>query len=224
MTNLVSCYFAAGRREEALKLLEEVLPLSRKVLGPEHSDTLLAMNNLAGAYHIERRYPEAEPLYREHLQSQTTRYPATNDSVAGAAYALAGLLHDWAWSERGAADKSKAAERAREAERLLRDCLATRAKTLGPGSSGLAQTRSRLGGALVAIAVIDSTLTAEARLAQFTEAESLLLKAHEALRQNESAEPKYKRDALERLVRLYEAWDKPEQLAEWRQKLATFEN
>ena len=31
---------AAGRREEALKLLEELLPLSRKVLGPEHPDTL----------------------------------------------------------------------------------------------------------------------------------------------------------------------------------------
>ena len=219
---LAISYHDAGRREEALKLREEVLALRRKVLGPEHRDTLLAMDNLAYAYRLERRFADAEPLYREHLQSQTTRYPATNDIVAGATYALAGLLHDWAWSERGASDKSKAAERAREAERLLRDCLATRAKTLGPESSRLARTRSRLGEALVAIAVIDSTLTAEARLAQFTEAESLLLKAHEALRQHEPAEPKYKRDALERLVRLYEAWDKPEKLSEWQQKLEAF--
>jgi len=222
MHNLALSYSDAGRREEALKLREEVLALRRKVLGPEHRDTLLAMDNLAYAYRLERRFADAEPLYREHLQSQTTRYPATNDIVAGATYALAGLLHDWAWSERGASDKSKAAERAREAERLLRDCLATRAKTLGPESSRLARTRSRLGEALVAIAVIDSTLTAEARLAQFTEAESLLLKAHEALRQHEPAEPKYKRDALERLVRLYEAWDKPEKLSEWQQKLEAF--
>jgi len=222
MHNLALSYSDAGRREEALKLREEVLALRRKVLGPEHRDTLLAMDNLAYAYRLERRFADAEPLYREHLQSQTTRYPARNDIVAGATYALAGLLHDWAWSERGASDKSKAAERAREAERLLRDCLATRAKTLRPASSRLAETRSRLGGALVAIAVLDSTLTAEARLAQFTEAESLLLKAHEALRQHEPAEPKYKRDALERLVRLYEAWDKPEKLSEWQQKLEAF--
>ena len=132
---------------------------------------------------------------------------------------MAGLLHDWALSERGAADKTAAVERAREAERLLRDCVATRANTLRPGSSRLADTRIRLGDTLVVIAVIDSTMTVEARLVNFTEAESLLLKGHDALRQNETVEPKYKRDALERLVRLYEAWNKPEQLAEWKKKL-----
>jgi hypothetical protein len=197
--------------------------LRRKALGLEHPSTLDSLARVAEIYGIERRYAEAEPLHREYLQSQATRYPATNDTVVSATSTLAGLLHDWAWSERGAADKTKAAGRAREAERLLRDCLAARVKTLRPGSSRLADTRSRLGDALVAIAVIDSTLPAEALLAQLTEAESLLLKGHESLPQNETAEPNYKRDALERLVRLYEAWDKPEQLAEWRQKLAAFE-
>ncbi len=44
-------YFAAGRREEALKLREETLELCRKGLGPEHPTTLAAMKNLAISYH-----------------------------------------------------------------------------------------------------------------------------------------------------------------------------
>jgi tetratricopeptide (TPR) repeat protein len=40
MHNLAISYDDAGRRDEALKLREEVLALRRKVLGPEHPDTL----------------------------------------------------------------------------------------------------------------------------------------------------------------------------------------
>ncbi|HXJ58398.1 MAG TPA: tetratricopeptide repeat protein, partial [Verrucomicrobiae bacterium] len=223
MRNLANSYAAANRPDEALKLREEVLALRRKVLGPEHPDTLDSLLKLAETYQVEGRYAEAEPLYREYLQSLTTRYSSTNETVVIATTSLAGLLHDWAWSERGVTDKTKAAERAREAERLLRGCVAIRSKTLRPASSRRAETRSRLGDALVAMAVLDSTLTAEARLALLTEAESLLLEGQEALWRNTTADPQYKRDALERLVRLYEALDKPEQLAEWRQKVAAFE-
>ena len=223
MSNLAVSYYEAGLQEEALTLREEVLPLSRQVNGSEHRDTLAAIRNLAISYHVERRYAEAEPLYSEYLQSQTTRYPSTNETVVIATTDLAGLLHDWAWSERGATDKTKAAERAREAERLLRGCVAIRAKTLRPASSRLAETRSRLGNTLVAVAVLDSTLTAEARLALLTEAESLLLQSHEVLKQTETADPDVKRYVVKRFVRLYEAWDKPEQLAEWRKKLAELE-
>ncbi|HEU0008853.1 MAG TPA: serine/threonine-protein kinase, partial [Verrucomicrobiae bacterium] len=193
--NLSEVLFDLHKLAEAEEKAREALELRRKLLGKEHPRVAVSINRLAHILLAEGKLPEAEPLYREYLQSQTTRYPSTNDTVVSASSRLAGLLQDWAWSERGAADKTKAAQRAREAERLLRDCLATRAKTLRPGSSRLAETKSRLGDALVAIAVIDSTLTAEARLAQLTEAESLLLEAHEALRQNETAEPKYKRDA-----------------------------
>ena len=38
MTNLGNSYSDAGRRDEALKLREEVLPLSCKVLGPENPE------------------------------------------------------------------------------------------------------------------------------------------------------------------------------------------
>jgi tetratricopeptide (TPR) repeat protein len=223
MDNLALSYADAGRRDEALKLREQLLTLRRKVNGPEHPDTLDSLRKLAETYKVERKYAEAEPLYRENLQSQAARFPGTNETVVSATSALAGLLHDWAWSERGAADKAEAAQRAREAERLLRGCLAIRAKTLRPASSRLAETRSRLGDALVAIAVLDSTLTADARQVKLTKAETLLLEGHEALWRNATADPEYKRGALERLVRLYEACDRPDQLAEWKKKLAAFE-
>ena len=38
MTCLAGSYFEAGRRDEAIKLREDVLPLRVKVLGPEHPE------------------------------------------------------------------------------------------------------------------------------------------------------------------------------------------
>jgi tetratricopeptide (TPR) repeat protein len=57
----------AGRRDEALKLREEVLALSRKVLGPEHPDTLKAMINLANSYFDTCRRDEEIKLLEEVL-------------------------------------------------------------------------------------------------------------------------------------------------------------
>ena len=50
MNNLAISYSDAGRRDEALKLREEVLTLRRKVLGPEHPDTLMAMTTWRCSY------------------------------------------------------------------------------------------------------------------------------------------------------------------------------
>ena len=57
----------AGRRDEALKLMEEVLTLRRKVLGPEHPETLEAMSNLANSYGEAGRRDEALKLREEVL-------------------------------------------------------------------------------------------------------------------------------------------------------------
>ena len=44
MNELAVSYEIVGRWDEALKLKEQVLILRRKVFGPEHPDTLHAMN------------------------------------------------------------------------------------------------------------------------------------------------------------------------------------
>ena len=68
MTDLADSYTEAGRRDEALKLHEEVLPLLRKVNGPEHPDTLDAMNSLADFYFTDGRIQEMAGIFSEHVE------------------------------------------------------------------------------------------------------------------------------------------------------------
>ncbi|WP_375502712.1 tetratricopeptide repeat protein, partial [uncultured Jatrophihabitans sp.] len=44
--NLASSYWSAGRTGDAITLLEAVLADSKRLLGPEHPDTLTARANL----------------------------------------------------------------------------------------------------------------------------------------------------------------------------------
>src|SRR4051794_22041616 len=55
---------ALGRYDEAIPLAQRALAIHEKVLGPEHSDTAMALNNLAYVYYATGAYAEAEPLYR----------------------------------------------------------------------------------------------------------------------------------------------------------------
>ena len=50
MNNLADGYADLGRHAGALKLFEETLALQKAKLGPDHPDTLVSMNNLAGSY------------------------------------------------------------------------------------------------------------------------------------------------------------------------------
>jgi hypothetical protein len=83
--------------------------------------------------------------------------------------------------------------------------------------------KSRLGGALISVAATDRELNIGALEAKLAEAETLLVEGNERLQASRSADEKYKRDALERLVRLYEAWGKPEKRSEWQQQLDAFD-
>jgi hypothetical protein len=47
MYNLANRYSEAGRRQEALQLLERVVAAQKRTLGEEHPDTLYSINNLA---------------------------------------------------------------------------------------------------------------------------------------------------------------------------------
>ena len=53
---------------------------------------------------------------------------------------------------------------------------------------------------------------------RFEEAETLLLDCHQALQSSSTAPSKLLQPSITALVKLYEAWDKPDQAAEWRQK------
>jgi tetratricopeptide (TPR) repeat protein len=195
-------------------------------------------------------YAEAEPLYREIVQYRRAGRKADHKDVLDATASLARLLSDWAWAERTnvvAADVRRLTssgtqpsapnlrtvdqslvtsaatphERAREAERLLREVLTVRLRD-DTSSRRIGESKSRLGGALVSGAVTDPGLDAEGREAKLIEAELLLVEGCERV-QSAATDDKYKRDALHRLVRLYEAWNKPDKRSEWQQKLELFD-
>ena len=182
--------------------------------------------DVADLRYRQGHYAEAAPLYRETIKSRRARMTADDKDVLQPKARLARLLTDWAWAERNSKSetrnsKSEMAERVREAERLLSEGLAVRLRD-STNSWSIGELKSRLGSALVSVAVTDPALDAEGRQANLSAAEALLLEGHERL-QRTSAEEKYKRDALERIARLYEAWNKPDQRSEWQRKLELFD-
>ena len=231
--SLATVLQSQGKLAEAEAIWREALAIVRKSATNDPPELDGFVNALAEIHYRQGKYAEAEPLYRELLQIRRDRLPPEHEDIYTANGSLARLLADWAWSERGLKSKiqnPKIAGRAREAERLLRDCLASRMRGTNATIWRTGDVRSRLGGALVSVAVTDAALSSEASLAKLTEAEALLLEGNEALQRSKSADSKYKHDALERLDRLYEAWDelasntgKGTQAAEWKTKLADFD-
>src|SRR5205807_1644419 len=65
MQGVATLYDAVLRRDDALKMREEVLALRRKASGPEHPATLWAMNNLAASYRTADRRDEAIKVQEE---------------------------------------------------------------------------------------------------------------------------------------------------------------
>ena len=63
----------------------------------------------------------------------------------------------------------------------------------------------------------------------YAKAEPLLLQSYQGLQQRQASlppilnAPRRITEALERLVQLYDAWGKPAQAAEWKKKLADFQ-
>jgi hypothetical protein len=53
---------------------------------------------------------------------------------------------------------------------------------------------------------------------KFDEAEPLLIHGYEGIVESKKAPPERLAEANDRLIKLYEAWDKPEQAAQWRAK------
>ena len=67
MTNLAIVLSGEGHYPEAEKLERDALSIQRRVLGPEHRETLASMDNLAIVLSREGRDAEAEKLEQEAL-------------------------------------------------------------------------------------------------------------------------------------------------------------
>ena len=65
--NLALAYKSVGRFGEAIELFEQVLDERKRLLGPDHPDTLTIRNSLAAAYHSAGRFYEAINAWEELL-------------------------------------------------------------------------------------------------------------------------------------------------------------
>jgi CHAT domain-containing protein/Tfp pilus assembly protein PilF len=57
-----------GKYQEAIRLLERVLSIRRKVLGEQHLDVAVSLNDLATLYYNQGLYKEAEPIFQQALE------------------------------------------------------------------------------------------------------------------------------------------------------------
>jgi len=233
MDNLAAAYQSAGRLAEALPLHEQALELRKAKLGPEHPHTHTSMNNLALAYMAAGRLADALPLLEQSLELLKAKlgseHPNTLESMGNLAAAyLDGeqpekalpLLERFIVGHRGRAtpnDTTFASKLASvsmallqhrqyaAAETYLRECLMIADKQ-SPDHWMLFNTKSLLGGAL-------------AGQKKFQEAEPLLVEGYSGMKAREANIPPAAKtrlpEAIRRLVDLYTAWDRPEEVAKW---------
>jgi uncharacterized protein HemY len=161
----------------------------------DHPYTLAAVQYLADAYESLDRWAEAEALRRDALARRRKITRPDSPLLADALAPLGrNLLRQSRWSE---------------AEPLLREALAIRAKAT-PDDWVRYEAMSLLGAALLGHG-------------RHAEAEPLVVAGYEGMKAREIRMPipdRFRlREAAERVVRLYAAWDRPDQAATWKSKL-----
>src|SRR5262249_47235449 len=172
-----------------------LLPRAVRELGPEDYRTDVLRTHLARVYDQLKQFNEAAGMYGVLADRERKKQPRDERSLAGA-LALFGhaLLR---------------AGRPAKAEPVLRECLDIRRKR-DPNLWTTFSLQSVLGQTL-----LDQK--------KHSDAEPLLVQGYEGLKQRESTIPKEAKvqltEALQRIVRLYEEWDKKDEAARWRKEL-----
>jgi serine/threonine protein kinase/tetratricopeptide (TPR) repeat protein len=245
LSDLADVYRDQGMFEQAIPTLEETLVIRERTLGRDHADTLADVASLAKCKFEAGRFGEAVPLLEElrqkFTQDQATRRIEDDLLVAyvktsqrSKALALIHQTVSRARTRHLSGDRKLASELAKaahfllelkaysDAEPLLRECLAIREQTQ-PEVWTTFNTRSMLGAALIEAGQSQLVTDAAGAETQLKNAELLLLDGYQGLRSREADIPLRGRhrlvEALARLVRLYEIWNRPDDLAKWQSKL-----
>jgi serine/threonine protein kinase/tetratricopeptide (TPR) repeat protein len=237
LDHLVRMYRAFGRTDEAIALGEQVRDARMKNLGAYHPHTIHTLDNLALAYLGAGKPEQALPLLQQAAAGLEKHKFVPGDSgkiIANICECLENMndprqADDWRrkWLEAarekyGPESAAYAGElevhgadlldRGRHADAgpILRECLAIRRKTQ-PGDWKTFLAQSFLGATLLGQQA-------------YAEAEPLLVAGYEGLKAREKEIPRFFAqyrlpEAGGRVVRLYEAWGRPEEAAAWRSKL-----
>jgi tetratricopeptide (TPR) repeat protein len=232
---------------EAERLFRQSLAIRRKLLGNKHPDVASTLNRLASTLQMQggskiaeanRAFAESEMLSREFLATgQTFSHNEALDVAKAMSRLTVVLLRQGRYSEAEEAGRQALTFQRKifadnplrldgalgdltaallhqgkwtEAEPLVREELAIYEK-LTPGGWDALRTRSKLGGLLL-------------QQKEYDQAEPLLLSAYEGItRQADSGSSRGKgrrKEAVARLVQLYEETGKTKEATEWKQKLA----
>jgi len=196
LQHLAAFFREAGRLPEAIQILEDVRVVSMQKPGPDHPNTLSVLHNLAGAYREAGRLPEAIQL---------------SEQVHAGRVKKLGRDHlDTLTSLGQLAQSLQSADRLVEAE--------------GKYIELLAQLQSKTTSLWIAYDV--QSMLGEVMLAQkkHTDAEPNLIQGYDGLKKYMVNIPPADRDkrlsaAVDRLIKLYDSWGKPDEAAKWRKEL-----
>jgi hypothetical protein len=194
---LAEAHLAANNPEKATELLKELRTTTREKLGVEHPLTGQIVTNLTTCLEIAKKYADAEPYYREYLEIQKKISKSNDEPAVTGSMARLGmnLMKQEKWAD---------------AEKILRETLELRRKK-APQDWTTNNTESLLGEALLG-------------QKKYEEAETLLLAGYTGLNQKRFfippvAQAQRVNEAVERLIRLYEATNQPAKVEQYRKLL-----
>jgi hypothetical protein len=184
-----------GRGAEAEPMLFDALERARKNLGPRDPHLASIVYGIATSLSQHGKWALGEPVFRDAVELARKQFGTDDPRTAGFLAPLCqSLVAQGKWVE---------------AEPVVRECLAIREK-LQPEDWSTFNTRSLLGASLLG-------------QKKFAEAEQMILSGYSGLKARETRIPPQARsrltEAAERVVKLYEAWEKKEKAAEWRARL-----
>jgi tetratricopeptide (TPR) repeat protein/tRNA A-37 threonylcarbamoyl transferase component Bud32 len=220
-----------GRREEALTIIQEILPIQKRVLGAEHGDSISAMNTLAALYSETQRHGDAERVAREAYETCKRAHGERDVNTLTAMHNLGSAL-----THTG---------RLEEAEQLYTKNLELCREIYAPDHPELAWPMNQLAGIWVrqrkhddaatlfadAIRIVRKGLPADhyflpwllynrgcglREAGRYAESETDLLECYRLYRDKGGDGHSDTQYAIRALIKLYEAWSKPEQVERFR--------
>jgi tetratricopeptide (TPR) repeat protein len=195
--------------EQAIPVFEELLALQKKGSGMNYFASLQTMQSLAITYAEAGRMDDLRRLMKDYLEGSPSAMPAGPTGLpAGRPAVQMPSGGDALLAQVGFVLLGK--EQYKAAEEYLHQCLKMRLLRQPDGWS-TASARSLLGAALLG-------------QKKYEQAAPLLLQGYEGLRTPTGQVPPAVHqerlvEALERLVRLYDAWGKPDEANKWRKTL-----
>jgi eukaryotic-like serine/threonine-protein kinase len=238
--DLAKVYSNSGRVADALPLVESTVKWRKANQGATHTATIGSMESLAASYWLNRRHSDAATVFeelvgilettagREHVKTIDVLYNLGRiyaESGRGKSASIVFERYVDAKRKHSPNDPAGFSDRLARtgfyllslgefavAARQLEECLTLREKN-APNSWTTFNTQSLLGAALLG-------------QNKYAEAEPLLLKGYEGMKAREKTIPPAGKtripEAIDRLVELYTATNKPDEVKKWKAERAKY--